>query len=776
MKIQYLNINEYKYRIEYIPYEESILMNQNKEQKFVMIRNFSLMNNIVADDNIYFIERSIFDKYKLSLINKEENQEIVFPSNKDTMYYSSEYHIFNDSYIDNDIVNEIGVYDLLYKTKVENSDREKYDFTPKSIPCDLIKIYHPSIKTKQNLIVHIENVINNIHFHYICNTYLWYYQNDMYESSEEYRYENNIYSEYIKCYIPSIRRLFDRIILNNDEYDYEWYFKENLNIVDSISDKNTNFINKTIIKVDSLGYISDNENELYSQYVPMALFTQPCIIEEYNEDYNKNNVIEPDEKIFKKTYFKYHFSIDNNYITTPLNVSLYPYDMINKTTHIYTLAENFLPSSISIIYEYKFNLSTTICFDDYGNISLLNYFKYPLQELFKQKYGETALSEAYCFYHHIINRKNTYINNMKEIYMEELDEINSITDIDDETIQFLITSNLADKTPVIDALTPTSKAYYISKLKESRWQVFLEEYIDQYKASIDFFGFKVEIASDKKFKHIILSENISLLNLNNSNIEEFMDNVINNIDFNIFDNVFNNDVFSINLNGIFTDWKQMPEMVVARVTFIDRFIGNEIKGNEVFISKEKFKYITNVEKFSRLNNLVNLNQLVKPKNMRELNLNSGEEFQQIIANLPDNTKNKLEEWYNNYANNQYSFINKINCIVEDNKQDNITFNTSTNKNTQIVYKPIFFKTNKLNNVNIKYMQNQNIGIDLHEYISKVDLFIITLDGNTYYEIGRNANYVLFNISASNIVNDSGNFEVYNNDHEYITYGTWSKIK
>jgi len=74
------------------------------------------------------------------------------------------------------------------------------------------------------------------------------------------------------------------------------------------------------------------------------------------------------------------------------------------------------------------------------------------------------------------------------------------------------------------------------------------------------------------------------------------------------------------------------------------------------------------------------------------------------------------------------------------------------------------------------MQNQNIGIDLHEYISKVDSFILTIDGNTYKEIGRNSNFVLFNINAINIKNEIGSYEIYNSDHEYITYGSWSIIR
>ena len=165
--------------------------------------------------------------------------------------------------------------------------------------------------------------------------------------------------------------------------------------------------------------------------------------------------------------------------------------------------------------------------------------------------------------------------------------------------------------------------------------------------------------------------------------------------------------------------------------------------------------------------------------MKEINLNDLEsqhnKFQTIIENLDSEIKEQLEDWYSKYSNNQYSFINKINCSVNQVQTKNDIISNS-NKNTQIIYKPIFFTTNKLNNINIKYNQNQNIGIDLHEYISKVDLFMMTLGGNTYYEIGRNSNYVLFNINSSVINDISGTFEIYNNNHEYITYGSWTIIR
>ena len=770
MKIEYLNINEYTYRIEYIPYSEFGLLEDN-HKNFVMLRNFRLINNIATDDNIYFIERNIFETYKNKLATsnpKDIIDEIVFPSNKDTMYYSPSYNIFNDTYIDDDIINELAVYDILEKTI--NPNDNTCTFTRADIPCDLVKIYHPVTKVNQNFIIHIENFINNIHFHYLCQTKQWYYnQNneiEYYGSDTEYRYKNNIYSEYIKCYIPSIEKLFDRQLIDKDTYDYKLYFKEDLNIVDTVSDKNTDFLNKSIIKLNRNNKISTDENSIVNQYVPIALFCQPWGIEEYDEDYNNNGVFEREEKLFKKVYFKYRLSIDNNYITTPLNVSLYPYNNLNKTTLIYTLSDNYLPGTCSFITQYNFTLSALCDFDHNGIISIIGHFHYPEEEFFKANYPNQSLYEAYCFYHHIIDRKVYTNDNLKETYIEELSEINNISDISDESISYLVESGKAKP--------GLSKFEYIQKLKESRWELFLEDYIEEYKASIDFFGFRIEFASDRDFNHLFYSENININQI---------DKIINEdgtID--IFKSLGDGHFF-FNIYKMFNDWVEMPSIIVCRLIFIDRFIGMEIMSNEVYISKEKFKYIlpsTDLTNKNRLDNLVELNQKIfnDSNPMIELNLNNktnNDTFESILENISDeNIKLQLEEWYKNYT--PYSFINNISCSITRNENSSDIKSNQIIKNTQIIYKPIFFKTNQLNNITIKYMQNQHIGIDLHEYMSKVDLFIMTLDGNTYDEIGRNVNYVIFNIPAVQLTNQSGTFEIYNQDHEYITYGNWSVIK
>ena len=131
-------------------YDEEFVTNK-VSAKFVMLRNFKIMNDIVVDDNIYFIEKDLFDKYKEALINKKDNDILVFPTNTEGMHYSKSFNNFNDTFLEEDLTKNLLVYNIYEKTINEG----KYEFNLKSIKCNTIKIYHPHIKTDNKLIVHI---------------------------------------------------------------------------------------------------------------------------------------------------------------------------------------------------------------------------------------------------------------------------------------------------------------------------------------------------------------------------------------------------------------------------------------------------------------------------------------------------------------------------------------------------------------------------------------------------------------------------------------------
>ena len=53
----------------------------------------------------------------------------------------------------------------------------------------------------------------------------------------------------------------------------------------------------------------------------------------------------------------------------------------------------------------------------------------------------------------------------------------------------------------------------------------------------------------------------------------------------------------ISLFNVFENWSELPNTLYASITFIDRYIGNVIKGNKLCITKEWFKYIISDTEF-----------------------------------------------------------------------------------------------------------------------------------------------------------------------------------
>ena len=93
-------------------------------------------------------------------------------------------------------------------------------------------------------------------------------------------------------------------------------------------------------------------------------------------------------------------------------------------------------------------------------------------------------------------------------------------------------------------------------------------------------------------------------------------------------------------------------------------------------------------------------------------------------------------------------------------------------------KIIFGTTNKrkvqdLQNIQIRLGVIQNIGINLSEYMTKVKLFILNIEGNNIKESSRNDIYVIFNINAT-ILNDfTGIYNILDENFEYISSGNYT---
>ena len=656
MNRQEIHIGNYKFIADY--YDTYLDMKDNPVyDNFIMLRNFTLMNDISVDNDIYFIQKSYFNKFIEQMKSGEQVTSIVFPiHNSKSSGYSTDYHDFNDNYYDNGLWNyddnEYG-QDVYQLYSINNKEVKE-----KNIRCNKIRLYHPLTKLNLNAVIDINNYINNIHFHYLCLT------TDKYVSGSdtEFKITNDTYSEYIDIFFPNIDDLFK---INSDG-SYNTYFKEDLNIAEI---ENTSFI-ENMYKI---------LNEI--QYVPLNLIIQPSKIVTKEIDGISVNV---------KEYIMNSLSIENNYLTYPFNIVIFPYSDIDENLNLYKLDENLPASDASFIYKVNFALSCKMGFIN-NKVNMIAEFKYPMEKYFQETYGSSTttspIHEAYKYFNNVTDSDydSYYIKRYKELYPENywMDDEEILKDINDN--------------PDIE-----------EKIND-------QEIVESTKVPIDFLGFKITIATDRKFKHIIYEINKSM------KLSELDD-------------------FGFSLNDMFSNWNDIPDMLIGRIFFIDRFLGNVIIGNAIPITKEWIKYmIQNELGIYKLESLTNKNI-----NMKELDL----------------------------SKTNINFINNINCSIIK-EEENLSYNKNSSVKPKILYKPIFYRTQDLQTIKLRESINQNIGINLADYMTKVNSFKLIIENTEYIETGRNDIFVLFKINANNLEGSSGKYNIVNQDDEYISSGSWS---
>ena len=93
----------------------------------------------------------------------------------------------------------------------------------------------------------------------------------------------------------------------------------------------------------------------------------------------------------------------------------------------------------------------------------------------------------------------------------------------------------------------------------------------------------------------------------------------------------------------------------------------------------------------------------------------------------------------------------------------------------MLYKPIFYRTQDLQSIKLRAGFEQNIGVNLAQYMTKVDTFKMLIDDFELEEFGRNDIYVIFKIPVTEFSTTSGRYNISNQDDEYISSGTWTTI-
>ena len=698
MKRGIINIGAYRYLVEYYNVNTD-MKNSQYSAEFVMLRNFYIMNNVINDKDIFIIEKSHLYEFIDEIKNNGSNigYKLAFPitDSVNLNNYSNNPNRFNSNFDSNSIYNkneENLLGNDIYELKEIVNENNRKIYRNKKIKCDKIRIYHPLTKLNINGIVDITNIINDIKFHYLCRPL----SNYKTHSDTEIKYNSSTYSEYIEIYFPNVDELFKI----SDDGNHNVYYEENYNII--ASTRNADFISSMIVESSDVDHAEFIDTD--TQIVPLNLLIQPYRIVEEESGTSEG-------MIPVKLYLKSMGNIENNHLSFPLNVILFPYEYCDEQNNMYILDTELPQSSTTFNNEHKFRLSSRLGFSD-GVISIVSLFDYPNKSYFYNKYkGDIYTSpilEAYKYYNNV--SENNYMLFVNPDIQKECADIDNVTSISDEMIETV---------KEITNLNYNNKEEMLALWKDVMKRSIIEEYEEEYGTFGSFLGFKVDIASDEYFKHIVFSKDVRV---NFSDLDDF----------------------SFKLNGIFEKWEQRPEKLIVKTSFYDRILGIEIISNLVIITKEWFKYLTNDLYTRRLTIL------------SEDNYNKG--------NLEDMKVIELDE-------NNINFINSINCFV--NKHSTEQSSLSSNTNQKIILKPIFYKVKDLQNIKLRSTLPQKIGINLSEYMTKVETFKIIIGNNEFVEYGRNDIFVIFEIDPGKLDGESGKYDIINEDGTYISSGNWT---
>lgn len=196
------------------------------------------------------------------------------------------------------------------------------------------------------------------------------------------------------------------------------------------------------------------------------------------------------------------------------------------------------------------------------------------------------------------------------------------------------------------------------------------------------------------------------------------------------------DDFLFPMKDLFSKWSQVPDNVYVRLIMEDRAIGKNCSSPTVLFTKDKLKYTINEQQYTRLS--------IKKKE----------------TDIDDMNKEN------------FNFISNINCRIVKSNDDKQQIQKNSVQ-SRIIYKPIFFKVQDLQNIVLRSNMSQNIGISLSSYVNKVDEFILSIGENKWHESSRTSSFVIFNVNSKLIKEATGKYDILTSDNEYLSTGNYT---
>ena len=196
------------------------------------------------------------------------------------------------------------------------------------------------------------------------------------------------------------------------------------------------------------------------------------------------------------------------------------------------------------------------------------------------------------------------------------------------------------------------------------------------------------------------------------------------------------DDFLFPMKDLFSKWSQVPDNVYVRLIMEDRAIGKNCSSPTVLFTKDKLKYTINEQQYTRLS--------IKKKE----------------TDIDDMNKEN------------FNFISNMNCRIVKSNDDKQQIQKNSVQ-PRIIYKPIFFKVQDLQNIILRSNMSQNIGISLSSYVNKVDEFILSIGENKWHESSRTSSFVIFNVNSKLIKEATGKYDILTSDNEYLSTGNYT---
>lgn len=233
------------------------------------------------------------------------------------------------------------------------------------------------------------------------------------------------------------------------------------------------------------------------------------------------------------------------------------------------------------------------------------------------------------------------------------------------------------------------------------------------------------------------------------------------------------DDFTFSLKGLLSSWTQLPETIFVRCRFIDKYLGKILIGPLLLINKEQFKYL--------INSSINGTALVSNKSTTF----STDACSKSSMKTKLDINNKIDK--DDVDLSKINLLNNVtvNVIEKDTNNSDLSSNIYNNQqgsinssSPKVIYKPIFYRVQSLQSITILPNIGQNIGINLLNYLTKVETFKMIIGDYTIIESSRNNAYVIFSLRneiVQYLANYSGSkiYYITNQDDELISSGSWS---